>query len=264
MRSEKITHVTFSDRLPQISGTYFKKMELFRVELIARTPNPNQTVYAAMHQDYSENFVFDEKDRWPSEDECGEIIVKRLLAGERGHYGPLEHPSIVLSCGYFPHSTMQQARTHRLLSFDVQSGRYTGKRILEVAGGRRDVEEAFYLRPAGTYRDRQGKRYDYTEEMRSADTARCFDAAKHYQALIDQGVAEEHARGTIPFDVRQHWVMSANARALMHLMDLRCKADAQLECQKLCQMIWPHFQDWMPEVAEWYAKTRKGKARLSP
>ncbi|XDE62527.1 FAD-dependent thymidylate synthase [Arthrospira platensis BEA 1257B] len=56
-----------------------------------------------------------------SELEAGEIIVKRLLAGERGHYGPLEHPSITFNCGYFPHSVMQQARTHRVgISFDVQ------------------------------------------------------------------------------------------------------------------------------------------------
>ena len=32
-------------------------MDRFRVDLIAATPNPQQCVYAAMHQDYSEGFV---------------------------------------------------------------------------------------------------------------------------------------------------------------------------------------------------------------
>ncbi len=62
-------------------------MDRFRVEVIAKTPNPQQVIYAAMHQDYSENFVYDEKEKWPAEEKCGEIIVKRLLAGNRGHYG---------------------------------------------------------------------------------------------------------------------------------------------------------------------------------
>ena len=33
----------------------------FRVELIAATPNPQQSVYAGMHQDYSEGFVVTEQ-----------------------------------------------------------------------------------------------------------------------------------------------------------------------------------------------------------
>lgn len=240
-------------------------MERFRVEVIAKTSNPQQVVYAAMHQDYSEGFVIDEREHWPSEEKCGELIVKHLLAGDRGHYGPLEHPNIIFNCGYFPHSVMQQVRTHRIgISFDVQSNRYTGKRIIEAAMGLKDIEEVFYLRPVGYYNDRHGKRYEYTKEQRARDLAWCLEAAKRYQQLLAEGVSEEHARGIIPFDVRQHWVMSLNARSLMHLLDLRWKADAQLEAQKLCDAIWPHFQNWMPAVADWYFKNRAKKSRLAP
>lgn len=422
-------------------------MDRFRVEVIAKTPNPQQVIYAAMHQDYSEDFVVDEKDTWPSEAKSGEIIVKRLLAGDRGHYGPIEHPSIVFNCGYFPHSVMQQIRTHRVglclagdtevafghpslstgemyysesvsslyelwhfgrkhqrspadaaymrkqiqrrsilvlntetnqleqskitniycngekqvleistatgevikatedhlfwtnqgwkkvkefdentlvcrigfqgnaaksiepllsiacnrgvfteicnicpvemtmtydievehkhhnfianglvvhNSFDVQSNRYTGNRIVDAAAGKRELEEVFYLRPVGSYTDRQGKRYQYTKEQRDRDLAWCLEAAKRYQQLIAEGAAEEHARGIIPFDVRQHWVMSLNVRSLMHLLDMRWKKDAQLECQKLCDLIWPHFQEWVPEIAKWYFQNRAKKSRLSP
>ncbi len=240
-------------------------MERFRVEVIAKTLNPQQVIYAAMHQDYSEDFVVDEREHWPSEEKCGELIVKRLLASDRGHYGPLEHPSIVFNCGYFPHSVMQQVRTHRVgISFDVQSNRYTGNRIVQAAIGLKEIEEVFYLRPVGYYNDRQGKRYEYTKEQRDRDLAWCLEAAKRYQQLLEEGVSEEHARGIIPFDVRQHWVMSLNARSLMHLLDLRWKADAQLEAQKLCDAIWPHFESWMPAVADWYFKNRAKKSRLAP
>ena len=133
-------------------------MDRFRVDLIAATPNPQLCVYAAMHQDYSEGFVAADRENWPDEQRAGEICVKRLLAGERGHYGPMEHAQIVLNVGWFPHSVMQQARTHRVgVSFDVQSMRYTGERICRAANGELDLEEVFYLRPVGDYSDRQGK-----------------------------------------------------------------------------------------------------------
>jgi thymidylate synthase (FAD) len=465
-------------------------MERFRVEVIAKTANPQQVIYAAMHQDYCENFVIDSRETWPSEAKSGEIIVKRLLAGDRGHYGPVEHPSIVFNCGYFPHSVMQQVRTHRVgISFDVQclagntevtfvhpsgslrkikiaelydlwtngekairqrlkrgrngetpgedrrdrktrieqmqlrvlnestgffefghiqdvmakgiqpvyrltledgktldcttnhrlftsegwqtmgeavglmtaedgqvinmtknswvmcngmavagngldrdkqatfaqhdrpilepknwqpkpkspgnklrshpvkvksveflgweitydlevegpwhnfvangmvvhnSNRYTGNRIVDAATGNRDIEEVFYLRPVGTYTDRKGKRYEYTQAQRDRDLAWCLEAAKRYQQRLAEGAAEEHARGIIPFDVRQHWVMSLNVRSLMHLLDMRWKKDAQLECHKLCDLIWPHFQEWVPEIAAWYLQSRAKKSRLAP
>ncbi len=240
-------------------------MDRFKVAVISQTPDPQQTIYAAMHQDYAEGFVWDEHDRFPGEEKAGELVVKNLLAGNRGHYGPLEHPQIVLNCGWFPHSTMQQIRTHRVgVSFDVQSFRYTGSRILDVVNGKRELEDVFYLRPVGSYSDRQGKKYDYTNDLRQHDLDWCMQACHRYAERIDQGFAEEHARGLIPFDVRQHWVMSANVRSLMHLLDLRWKADAQLEAQKLCEEIWPHFQVWVPAIADWYEANRLKKARLSP
>ncbi|MDJ1181096.1 FAD-dependent thymidylate synthase [Roseofilum sp. BLCC_M91] len=240
-------------------------MDKFRVEVISKIPNPQQVIYAAMHQDYSENLVYDEREEWPNESKAGELIVKHLLSGGRGHYGPLEHPQIVLNCGYFPHSVMQQVRTHRVgISFDVQSNRYTGSRIIQAAQGLKPIEEVFYLRPVGEYSNRQGKHYTYTEEQRQSDLEWCLQAAKRYQQMVESGISEEHARGIIPFDVRQHFLVSLNGRSLMHLLDLRYKLDAQLECQKLCEHIFPHFQNWMPEVAQWYEKNRLKKAKLSP
>ncbi|HEY9693298.1 MAG TPA: FAD-dependent thymidylate synthase [Oculatellaceae cyanobacterium] len=240
-------------------------MDRFRVEVIAKTPNPQQVIYSALHQDYTNAFVFDERDSWPSEEECGEIIVKRLLAGDRGHYGCLEHPQIIFNCGYFPHSVMQQARTHRVgVSFDVQSFRYTGLHMIDIVEGKKDVEEAFYLRPVGYYSDRQGKKYYYSPEQREADLKWCLEAAKRYQLDIEAGMAEEHARGKLPFDYRQHFIVSFNLRSFLHFCDLRNKKNAQLEIQQLCELMWPHVKEWTPEVAQWYENTRLGKAKLAP
>jgi thymidylate synthase (FAD) len=237
----------------------------FRVDLIAATPHPQQCIYAAMHQDYSEGYVVDDRANWPEESRAGEIIVKRLLAGERGHYGPLEHGLIVLNAGWFPHSVMQQARTHRVgVSFDVQSFRYSGSRVVDCAEGRRALEEVFYLRPVGYYTDRQGKKYFYSPEERAKDLALCIVAARRYSAMMDAGMAEEHARSILPFDVRQHFVVSFSLRAFLHFLDLRAKLDAQLEIRQLCDLMWPHLQAWAPEIAAWYEKSRLHKARLAP
>lgn len=240
-------------------------MDRFRVEVLAKTPNPQQVIYAAMHQDYTEAFVYDERDTFPSEEACGELIIKRLLAGDRGHFGPMEHPQIVFNCGYFPHSVMQQARTHRVgVSFDVQSYRYTGSQVVDVVDGKKEVEDVFYLRPVGYYSDRQGKKYYYSPEKREADLQWCLEAAKRYKADFESGMSEEHARGKVPFDYRQHFVVSFNLRSLLHFLDLRYKKDAQLEIQKLCEMMFPHLEEWAPAIATWYKSTRLGKGRLAP
>lgn len=275
----------------------------FRVNVLNQTIHPQMVIYAALHQDYSEQYVFEEQ-QWVSdygsasyynqvgvtEKQAGEIAVKRLLAGNRGHFGCIEHPQIVFSVGYFPHSTMQQIRTHRIgCSFDVQSFRYTGDRIYQL--GKRlvemglspfsgveeklycydqddvlknQIESIFYLRPVGEYTDRQGKHYQYTDNRRKTHLIKVAESAVDYYYDIEDGFSEEHARGLIPFDVRQHWVMSFNLRSLMHLLDLRYKQDAQLECQQLCELIYPHFESWVPEIAEWYGKNRLHKARLAP
>lgn len=407
-------------------------MDKFRVEVLRSTPNPQQTIWSAMHQDYCEDFVWEQRDDFPDEKKAGELVVKHLLAGGRGHYGPIEHPQIVFNVGYFPHSLMQQIRTHRVgVSFDVQclsgetaialinsqtgehytkklqtlyeiwttdphaldnagfvvfnedqqqfttgylqsvtcsgvqqlyrvhldghppldctpkhrlytttgwqtmsqavglevsqeqqittvemtkpcqlwtrnennepvaiavteieslsqgvtydiemqgdwhnflannivvhnSFRYTGQRIIDVAQGTRDVEDVFYLRPVGKYDNRQGKKYFYSEAQRNEDKEWCMAASQRYKQRIDEGLAEEHARSLIPFDARQHFVMSCNVRSLMHLLDLRWKKDAQLEAQQLCELMYDHFVAWCPEIAAWYDKNRAKKARLSP
>jgi thymidylate synthase (FAD) len=235
----------------------------FRIDAINWTMAPQQLVWMAMHQDYFEGTVLDCDA--PEEEEAGKLVVKHLLAGERGHYGPLEHPTITMATAGFPHSVMQQARTHRVgISFDVQSMRYTGLRLCRAANDEISIEDVFYLRPAGEYRDRKGKKYTYSEEQRESDLADCLFAARTYENKISLGWAEEHARGMIPFDFRQNFVVSFNLRSALHFMDLRAKADAQPEIQAMCDLMWPVIHRWAPEIAAWYERTRLHKARLAP
>jgi thymidylate synthase (FAD) len=239
----------------------------FRVEVADLTCSPQVAVWKAMHQDYSENYVADEPT--PDEEKAGKIAVKKLLSGERGHYGPLEHAQIIFQVGHFPHSVMQQARTHRIgVSFDVQSMRYTGQRICDLDFNGSNIEDRlediFYLRPVGEYMNRQGRKYHYTQAARYRDLEFLEYAASLYAKKVQEGMPEEQARGQLPFDFRQHFVVSFTLRSLMHFLDLRAKKDAQLEIRWLCDLMIPKFKIWVPEIAEWYIQNRLGKARLAP
>jgi thymidylate synthase, flavin-dependent len=139
-------------------------------------------------------------------------------------------------------------------SFDVQSYRFCSGKVIAVADGKTDIETAFYLRPVGEYSDRKGKKYYYSAEQREKDLQWCLEASRKYKLDLEFGMSEEHARGKIPFDYRQHFVVSFNCRSLLHFLDLRLKKNAQLEIQKLCELMWPHVQDWVPNIAEWYEK----------
>lgn len=262
----------------------------FTVDLLSATPNPQKVCYAAAHGDYSEKYIFDEffgvdktdaiayvtpdssvwndpfNDRGLTEKEAGDRLVRNCV--KFAHWGVLEHPQLVFSAGYFTHEVMQQARTHRIMSFDVQSGRYSGQRICQLANGelpKEELEKIFYLRPVGFYSDRKGHKYEYTDTLRNEDKEFLWEVVRRYAKRIEQGFSEEHARQVYSnYALRQHWVMSGNLRSFLHFIDVRHKADAQLEIQALADMIWEHIKVYVPEVAAWYEKNRLNKNKLAP
>ena len=240
---------------------------LFCVEVLSRTPDPERVIWLAMHQDYSLGFVGQDS-RTPTN--YSEAVVRHLLEGDRGHYGPLEHPQITFAVGYFPHVVMQQARTHRVgVSFDVQSFRYTGQQILELGSDPSpdQLEQVFYV-PAsakeGKAMTRQGIRPIAPEALGIVLEQYRSQALAYRRLVEDCGVPPEDARCILGMGIRQHFVVSFNCRSLMHFLDLRAKADAQREIRELCELIWPHFEAWCPHVATWYRKHRWGRARLAP
>lgn len=238
------------------------------VKEINKTPNPQQVVWWAMHRcvDYE---PIDWEDI-PPKKEAGEAIVRNLLKGGKGHWSPVEAAKFCVDIQGFPHSVMQQLRTHRAgVSFSVCSGRFTGESFIQVAKSEnpvKEVEKAYYLRPEGEYKARDGKSYHYTEEERDADLSLFAKSCRNYLDRVEvKGEAEEHARRVLHWDVaRQPFVFSGNARSLLHILDLRSKKDAQLEIRALSQLLFEFFQEWMPEVAKYYEETRLGKAKLSP
>jgi thymidylate synthase (FAD) len=177
----------------------------------------------------------------------------------------LEHPQITFSISGYVHNVMVQGRTHRIgTSWDCQSQRYTGKRILKVASGELKPEDVFYVRPVGFYTNRKGKKYDWTEERRQRKFERIVEECKEYAYDYQEGVCEEHIRDYLPQAIRQNFVVSFNLRSVLHFLDLRSKMDAQLEIQALCEQLIPHLRKWSPNVWKYYEEKRLHRAKLSP
>ena len=226
-------------------------------------PEPEKVVYQGAKCDYSEIAVHL---RSLEGIDFGKFVVDELLGNDRGHWGPLEHAHVTFSIAGFVHSVVMQARTHRVgVSFDVQSQRYTGKRVIKVANGELNPEDVFYFRIPGLYLDREGKKYEYDEKHRLISMEYCYDASRRYKhRVITLGYAEEHARDELPQNIRQNYVFTANLRSLLHFLDLRSKKDAQIEIQALCQATFPFLEAWAPNIWDYYAQKRLYRARLAP
>jgi thymidylate synthase (FAD) len=237
-----------------------KNLEVVKLQCY---PIPEQVIWQAGKGDYSEVPIHQVE--VPNHQKCGEWIVEQLLANDRGHWGPLEHPQITFSCAGFVHNVIVQARTHRIgTTWDVQSQRYTGKRVVKVASKELDIEEVFYVRPVGFYTNRKGKKYEWTGEDRQDELQWILEGCKRYAVKYDKGMCEEHIRDYLAQAIRQNFVVSFNLRSVLHFMDLRSKLDAQLEIQALCDSFAPELQKWTPSIWAYYEEKRLHKARLSP
>lgn len=243
--------------------------ELEKCEVLDFSLLPQTLMYLKMHQCYSEAWVGYQKQidiaLRHGETKCGEICVKRLLEGEKGHYGILESPSITFACGYIDHDTVMQARTHRIgVSFAVQSMRYTSEHFIKAANGLIPVEDVFYLEQPGIKFDRQGNKFDYTHEQYEKKIDNIHQCLNHYASLVSIGMPPEKARDVLPHNYRQHFVVTFNLRSFLHFADLRLKKDAQDNIVKLADKLYGYVEKWVPEICGYYTEKRKGKARLAP
>lgn len=250
-------------------------MKYTKVVVLSKTPNPQRTAALAMHGCYSE-LPLSEQVKWMTLDEtvAGQRVVDKCL--KYGHWGIIEANAITFSVEGYPHSVMQQLRTHRHLSVAAQSLRYTGQRFLQwtlLHGDNllsqesvEEFEKLFYIREPGHYADRFGNKIDWTEDVLGQGR---YHSMKSVSAivqryLIDKKMPFEMVRDLLPAGYRQNFVVTGNARSMLHLLDLRLPKNAQLEIAHACEGIKEHMEEWMPEVMAYYDKSRAYKNKLAP
>ncbi len=220
--------------------------------LLSATPEPQKLIWLSMHQCYSSNPT--EAPTSATEAFLGEKVVEHLLAGNRGHYSPLEQAHLSLSLCYLPHSLLQQLTRHRHLSFSVQSFRYTSKQFVDYAEAN----------PGVSYSDLSKLLY-LGRSPRTSDIERAHDSVHNYRHLVvDRQMLPEEARGHLLADYRQHAVVGGNLRAWWHVLDLRLKPDTQPEFQQLALQVQNLLRLYVPQLQQWYDSKRATKAVLSP
>jgi thymidylate synthase ThyX len=149
-------------------------------------------------------------------------------------------------------------------SFDVQSGRYSGQRIVKVAKNEKPIDEVFFFRPAGIYQDR-GKRHAWTQADIQEAEINAYGQCVKYAHKVEQGMPYEMARDLyISYGVRQNFVMSCNLRTAFHLLDMRNKGDAEIEIQWAMHLFMDRIKEWVPLITEFYEESRARKNLIAP
>ena len=235
------------------------------VRLLNGTENPEVEVCRAARNDYRAEGVID----YDFEEVMGAIDAdeehlgsglgvhearKRTLIDDLMgdyHWGPFEHPQAIVAIEDVTRVLTHQLVRHRHFSYDQQSLRY-----VEVD----DVEDVFDQFQMPEFRggeafdvDREG-----VHEIEDHDRVEMLyrdaynEAVHYYQLLLDQGVPREQARKVLPMGTKTNIVMSGNARAWMHILHVRRKADVQGETRRCAEAIFEELKEWMPYTFERY------------
>lgn len=234
------------------------------------SPNPARAIWLAQHACVTESRLDSDWGALLEDEEMEKKIIQNQLgeSGKKGHYSVLRFAHFSFAVNGFPHSTAMQLRTHYSsgISMLVSSLRYTGQRFIDVAEGKIPVDSVFYFRPAGIYRDREGKNFDYTPEARKFDirTSPAYASCLAYKRRLESGMPREQARGVLSSEFIQPFVICGDLRSWFHLLDNRTLKDAQLECQLFGDLVLEEMKGSIPNLVKWYKETRQGKNKLAP
>jgi thymidylate synthase (FAD) len=165
----------------------------------------------------------------------------RFLMRER-HGTPFEHNLFRFHIKA-PLFVTREWQRHRVGSFNERSGRYS------------ELPDEFYVPAADDVRTQVGKPGAYTfepvadelaQQARDGIAASYAESYRHYQALLDDGIAKEVARTVLPVGLYTEFYWSLNARSLMNFLSLRNAETAQREIRLFAAAVETHFAGAMP------------------
>lgn len=230
------------------------------IEVLAATEQPERLVCQAARGDYYGGYIGDTEYAELMETVAGNSLDEKTQSfiekeANRGHWGIWEHPQITFAIKGVPVFTERQLIRHRHLSFDVQSMRYA------------DFSDAPYTVPNSltdpNHFSREGDtEIDDMEQCREIYEDHMDAAFERYETLVENGVPKEDARGLLGLSTDVNLTVSGNARTMMHVFNLRQKADAQWSIRELANMMADELEGWMPYTGDWWE--RNGPMKLSP
>lgn len=185
-------------------------------------------------------------------------LLERLF--RRGHWGPFEHPQITIAVKGATRSCMAQITRHRHATFDVQSQRYVdfSEKDDPVTVPKSLVDPDHFARETGEVDvdddDRASLQETFEDHYESAIGL--------YEDAVGNGIPKEDARFALPIGTQVNWTMSMNARALLHVANMRGRANVQWEARELTEKVLNEFGAWMPITAHLWDE--HGPIQLGP
>lgn len=221
-----------------------------KVELLNYTPRGDELIAQAAKLCYSQAGLEDIKEKL-SENEVTRFV--KMLANI-GHMSPMEHVSFTFYVEGISRACSHQLVRHRLASYSQQSQRYVR------------LDQFDYILPPAIEQNPQAKKI--FEDAMERDQ-------KAYQALVDELVQEELAKGPVsdkekkaiekraiedaryvfPNACETKVILTMNVRTLLHFFSLRCCNRAQWEIRNMAKQMLIEVKKVYPEL---FAKAGPG------
>lgn len=197
-----------------------------KVKLLSYTKDPEQVVVAAIRQCYAAVGAKELKKK--IDKETRQRLIKQVLAS--GHTSTLEHASFTFGIEGISRVSEIQLIRHRVgCSYSIQSGRYVKR------------GEAKFAIPVSIQNDKEilPKYKKILKEVQGL-----------YNEMTDKGIKAEDARYLQPQSLQTKIVVTMNARALLHFLELRCCKRAQWEIQQLANLMLREVRKVAPIIFE--------------
>jgi thymidylate synthase (FAD) len=198
-----------------------------KVKLLSYTKDPEQVVAAAIRQCYAA--VGSSELKKKIDKATRERMIKQVMAS--GHTSTLEHASFTFGIEGISRACSHQLVRHRIASFSQQSQRYVNE-------AKNNFE---YVMPPKIKAIKNAN----TEFLKTMKNLR-----KVYEDLIEMGVPAEDARFVLPNAAATKIVVTMNARALLHFLELRCCKRAQWEIQQMANLMLTEVKKVAPIIFE--------------
>jgi len=192
-----------------------------KIVLLSHTSNPEQVVAMAAKLCYSKSNLDDLLAKITEKDQ--KDFIKKLA--EVGHESPLEHASFTFGIEGISRACSHQLVRHRLCSFSQQSQRY--------CSFENDASFDYVIPPTidlneGTFElAMEGLKNDYQDLCRSMRS----------KGVPEADIAQD-ARFILPNAAATRIIMTANARELRHIFNVRCCGRAQWEIRHVAWAMW--------------------------
>jgi thymidylate synthase (FAD) len=207
-----------------------------RVELLARTPNALELIYAAFRQCYHAGYA---GDMWPNllagepERERQAEFVAQILAS--GHASPIEHVSFTFALSGVSRALSHQLVRHRLASYSQQSQRYV------------DASRFDYVMPPAIARNAAARERFLRCMEETGEAYR--DIRKLLEADARAGAqAGEDVRFVLPQAAQTRIVVTMNCRSLLNFFEQRCCMRAQWEIRDVAHAMLDKCRAKLPEI----------------